>query len=156
MDIARTYKYKIKITDVGQTVNALLWLSKQPENLEAVNDLSYIYTRYGAAILFDVIKKMVKYKDDPRGVEYIQGAKQLLISKEGDCDCFVSLVASIMFKSGTPFTVVLFGKGNEVPSHISIQIPSSKTSSTLVNFDLTAPNYNTLRRYRYWQLLPIN
>jgi hypothetical protein len=155
MDIYKPYKYKLKISNVGQTVNALIWLSKQPENIEAVKELAYIYHRYGASILFSVLKKLITYENDPKGIEYIQGAKALLISKKGDCDCFVSLTSSIMYATGTAFKIVLFGAGNEIPSHISIQIPERKNSDTLINFDLTAPAFNTLRKYRYWQLLPV-
>lgn len=156
MEIIPTYKYKLKISDVGQTVNALLWLAQQPENITAVYELAFIYKQYGAKILFEVIKKLITYKSDPKGIEYIQGAKSLLTTKLGDCDCFVSLVSSIMFATTNPFKIVLFGKGNETPSHISIQIPQQPGSDIYINFDLTAPEYNTLRNYRYWQLLPVN
>lgn len=144
----REYKTITYVNDVTGTIRAILSVANQPHNLQAVNYyVNYLYN-CGYEALFNLLKTKLKFKYDPEGIEYIQGAKSLLQTGEGDCDCFTSLMCSILIASQQPFNILLYGNFKEQPSHIAIQVNNSV-------FDLTAPKFNLERLYKFRQIVPI-
>jgi hypothetical protein len=144
----RPYKTVTYVKDVTGTIKAIIAVANQPENLQAVTYYANYLYNCGYEALFNLLKTKLKFRYDPAGIEYIQGAKSLLETGEGDCDCFVCLMCSILFKAQKPFNILLYGNFKEQPSHIAVQINNSV-------FDLTAPKYNLERLYKFRQIVPI-
>jgi len=102
--------------------------------------------------LFDYLKEVTKYQDDPKGVEYIQTVQTLFKNNgRGDCDCFTVLVLSALEYLGyNDNYIVLKGNSKENPTHI---YPATFYKGKFLILDLTNDIYNYDRKYRYEQKL---
>lgn len=98
--------------------------------------------------IWETIKPLTKFKADPPTVDTIQGISTLFnsrknihgVSGQGDCDCFVSALASIAIANNLPFEYIV--QGNNKPSHIAIKVGG-------VILDLTNPIPDYLRQYNF-------
>jgi hypothetical protein len=109
--------------------------------------------------MFYGLKQLIKYHNDPPGVELLQSVPTLFennywgISGAGDCDCFSILVLSMAcVHNFGPQRVVLCGRSKMAPVHIFTQLKVNGTWKTL---DLTRPLYNTHKPYKFYQHLPV-
>lgn len=109
--------------------------------------------------LFEYLKSIVVYENDPDKEELLQSAHTLFednywgVPGAGDCDCFSILaIASFIANEFTPAWIVLAGNSKVAPSHIYTMV---EYKSQVNVFDLTEPFYNVERQYKYKQILPI-
>jgi hypothetical protein len=127
--------------------------------LQAIDSLPYISKFIPSDIatpedLFYFLKSVTKYKKDPSGVELIRTIQTLM--KEGgrgDCDCFtVAVLASCYYLGFEPQQVVIAGDSKFSPSHIYSLVYDPERKK-MCSMDLTNPDYDTQRSYRYKQIL---
>ncbi len=100
---------------------------------------------------------MIKYKNDPPGVELLQSVPTLFennywgVSGSGDCDCFTILILTMCAVHGwNKQRIVLCGRSKAVPVHIFSQVFYNGRWITL---DLTRRLYDTHKPYKFYQLL---
>ena len=104
------------------------------------------------------ILPLIKYKNDPPGIELIQTAQTLLANNyhgtpgAGDCDCFTVLTCAIGCLNNWKQRIVLCGKTKSGPVHIFSQVFWQGKWYTL---DLTARLFNTHKKYKFYQYLDI-
>jgi hypothetical protein len=109
--------------------------------------------------MFDNLKLMVTYKNDPQGVELLQSVPTLFEenywgkSGSGDCDCFSILVLSMCAVHGWKNQqIVLAGRSKLAPVHIWTRV---KYDNVWYDLDLTQPHFNTTRKYKFVQYLNV-
>jgi hypothetical protein len=107
--------------------------------------------------MFYGLKPLIKYHNDPPGVELLQSVPTLFNnnywneSGAGDCDCFSILVLSMVsVHNFGPQRIVLCGRSKLAPVHIFTQVYYKGRWITL---DLTRPLVNSHRPYKFYQLL---
>ena len=104
------------------------------------------------------ILPLIKYKNDPPGVELIQTVPTLLEDNyhgtpgAGDCDCFTVLTCAIGAINNWKQRIVLCGRTKNGPVHIFSQVFFNGRWQTV---DLTARLYDTHKKYKFYQYLPI-
>ncbi len=105
--------------------------------------------------MFKVLKNLVTYKNDKKGVEQLQTVSTLFdnnihgISGAGDCDCFTILILAMCWANNLgPQKIILAGRNKSAPSHIWSKL---KFNNEWVNLDLTQPFFDTTREYKYIQ-----
>jgi len=129
-----------------RTVELINIQANAPENVNFAK--KYFPPFKDGAAIWDTVKPLTKFKADPQTVDTIQGISTLFndrknihgISGQGDCDCFVSALASIAIANNLPFKYII--QGNNKPSHIAIKIGG-------VILDLTNPIPDYLRQYNF-------
>lgn len=109
--------------------------------------------------LFNVLKNLVTYKNDKKGVEQLQSVSTLFdnnihgIPGAGDCDCFTILVLSMIWANDIgQQKIVLAGRTKEAPTHIWSKV---KYNGEWYDLDLTQPLFNTTREYKYTQEIKV-
>jgi hypothetical protein len=107
--------------------------------------------------MFNSLKSMVTYKNDPPGVELLQSVQTLFeqnywgIPGAGDCDCFTILVLTACLCNGwNEQRIVLAGRNKLAPVHIWSEV---KHNGKWYAMDLTQPFINSTREYKYKQYL---
>ena len=107
--------------------------------------------------MFNSLKSMVTYKNDPPGVELLQSVQTLFeqnywrIPGAGDCDCFSILVLTACLCNGwNEQRIVLAGRSKLAPVHIWSEV---KHNGKWCAMDLTQPFINSTREYKYKQYL---
>ena len=109
--------------------------------------------------LFNILKQLTVYRNDPPGVELLQTMQTLFennrhgIPGAGDCDCFTILSIAFLRVNGfNKLAIVLRGRNSHTPVHI---YPAVKEGSKWLAFDLTNTYYGNERPYPYRQTLVI-
>ncbi len=104
--------------------------------------------------LFYFLKDITTYKNDPKNVELLQTVQTLMArGGKGDCDCFTILVLTCcIYLDFAPQQVVLVGNKRSSPSHIYTLVYDKKRKK-MCSMDLTNPNYDTQRSYKFKQIL---
>lgn len=107
--------------------------------------------------MFNSLKSMVSYKNDPPGVELLQSVPTLFednywgMPGAGDCDCFSILVLTCCLCNGwNNQRIVLAGRNKLAPVHIWTEV---KYNGKWYAMDLTQPFVNSTREYKYTQYL---
>jgi len=129
-----------------RTVELINIQANDPENIKFAQ--KYFPPFKDGEQIWETIKPLTKFKADPPTVDTIQGISTLFnsrknihgISGQGDCDCFVSALASIAIANKLPFEYII--QGNTKPSHIAIKVGG-------VILDLTNPIPDYLRQYNF-------
>jgi hypothetical protein len=110
--------------------------------------------------MFNQLKQIIQYKNDPPGVELLQSVPTLLESNywgtpgAGDCDCFSILVLTCCLCNGwNEQEIVLAGRSRLAPVHIWTRV---KFGGKWYDMDLTQPYINTVRPYKHIQKLPVD
>ena len=148
--MAYQYEY-ISLEDVlfrivAQARKDINWLrNKIPSNVN------------NAEMLYYYFKSVTSYQDDPKGVELIQSPKSLFtknwynVPGRGDCDCFSCLTICGLLALGydpKSISIILVGRKPKEAVHIYIMVDN-------MNFDLTNTFYGEIRKYPYFQKIPI-
>lgn len=109
--------------------------------------------------MFDNLKLMVTYKNDPDGIELLQCVPTLFdqnywgVSGAGDCDCFSILVLSMCAVHGwNKQQIVLAGRSKLAPVHIWTRVYFNKK---WYDMDLTQPYCDSTRKYKFVQHLDV-
>jgi hypothetical protein len=109
--------------------------------------------------MFNVLKQMTTYKNDPPGVELLQSVPTLLeqnywgVPGAGDCDCFSILVLTCCLVNGwNDQQIILAGRSLLAPVHIWTRV---KFKGRWFDVDLTQPYINSVRPYKFTQTLPV-
>lgn len=109
--------------------------------------------------MFNVLKTMVTYKNDPPDTELLQSVPTLFDSNywgirgAGDCDCFSILVLSCCIANGwNKQRIVLAGRSKIAPVHIWTEVYFNGKWCCM---DLTQSIYNTKRSYKFYQYLNV-
>jgi len=109
--------------------------------------------------MFNVLKTMITYKNDPAGVELLQTVQTLFknnfhgVSGAGDCDCFTILWLSMCIAQGwNKQQIVLAGRSKIAPVHIWARL---HFDGKWFECDLTQPYFNTKRKYKFVQHLNV-
>jgi hypothetical protein len=109
--------------------------------------------------MFDSLRTMTTYKNDPPGIELLQTVPTLFdanywgVPGAGDCDCFTILTLSMCLSQGwNDNQIVLVGRTPKNAVHIySATIYKGKRYT----LDLTNPYVNIERHYPYKQILQV-
>lgn len=109
--------------------------------------------------MFNVLKTMVTYKNDPPDTELLQSVPTLFnnnywgIRGAGDCDCFSILVLSCCIANGwNKQRIVLAGRSKIAPVHIWTEV---YYNGKWFIMDLTQSIFNTKRAYKFYQYLNV-
>jgi hypothetical protein len=109
--------------------------------------------------MFNTLKNMVTYHNDPQGIELLQSVPTLFeanywgIRGAGDCDCFSILVLSMCAVHGWKNQqIVLAGRSKKAPVHIWTRV---KFQNKWYDMDLTQPFFNSTRPYKFYQYLDV-
>jgi hypothetical protein len=107
--------------------------------------------------MFNQLKSMVTYRNDPPGVELLQSVPTLFkenywgIAGAGDCDCFSILVLTACICNGwNDQRIILAGRSKLAPVHIWTEV---KYNGKWYSMDLTQPFVNSTRDYKFTQKL---
>lgn len=107
--------------------------------------------------MFNQLKSMVTYRNDPPGVELLQSVETLFknnywgIPGAGDCDCFSILVLTACICNGwNDQRIILAGRSKLAPVHIWTEV---KYNGKWYSMDLTQPYVNSTREYKFTQKL---
>lgn len=106
--------------------------------------------------LFYFLKDHTKYKNDPKGIEYIQQFQTLINNNgQGDCDCFtVAAIAACYVCGFSPLYITIVSNNTFSPTHIYAEV-YDKDRCEITPFDLTNPDYGQERSYKFKQRLLI-
>lgn len=109
--------------------------------------------------MFNTLRNMVKYKNDPPGIELLQSVPTLFEDNfwgrpgMGDCDCFTILLLSMNIAQGwNDQQIVLAGRSKISPVHIWCRV---KFNGSWYEMDLTQQYFNSTRKYKYVQHLDV-
>lgn len=109
--------------------------------------------------MFNTLRNLVTYKNDPEGIELLQSVPTLIdanywgVSGAGDCDCFTILVLSMCCAHNwNEQEIVLAGRSKIAPVHIWSRV---KFGGKWYEMDLTQKYFNTCRDYKYKQYLSV-
>jgi len=109
--------------------------------------------------LFDTLKNLVSYKNDPPGIELLQTVPTLLNnnywgrSGHGDCDCFTIFTLAMCVANGwNDNEIVLTGHNRNQASHI---YSATWHNGDRYILDLTNPYINIERPYKFCQVLKV-
>ena len=147
-----TIVFKERYKDINQT---LYWLVEQAK--EGVPYICDKFPKFDTPYqMWNYVKPMLTYKNDPPGVELIQNPHTLFEdnyygygkSGSGDCDCFTTLTIALAVCNDWPVEIVLAGRGKTDPSHIYALVD-------WIVIDFTESNPNQERIYPYVQELPV-
>lgn len=119
------------------------------------NIKDYLPEEDSPRLLYRQLKDSVTYVDDPEDVEHIKTVQSLFdeFNGRGDCDDFtVYTLASCYYNHLWPCQIILFGDQKSYPTHIASSLYRPEKGK-YEPMDLTAPWYNYLRSYKYYQFL---
>ena len=109
--------------------------------------------------MFNYLKSITTYRNDPPGVELLQSVPTLLgnnywgVPGAGDCDCFSILVLTCCLVNGwNNQEIILAGRSKLAPVHIWTRV---KYNGTWYDTDLTQSFINSVRPYKYTQTLKV-
>jgi hypothetical protein len=109
--------------------------------------------------MFNNLKTMTTYRNDPPGVELLQSVPTLLennywgVPGAGDCDCFSILVLTCCLVNGwNDQEIILAGRSKLAPVHIWTRV---KFGGNWYDMDLTQTYINSVRPYKYTQTLKV-
>jgi hypothetical protein len=109
--------------------------------------------------MFNTLRNLVTYKNDPEGIELLQSVPTLMeqnfwgISGAGDCDCFSILILSMCCAHNwNDQEIVLAGRNKVAPVHIWTRV---KFKGSWYDMDLTQKYFNTCREYKFKQFLKV-
>jgi hypothetical protein len=109
--------------------------------------------------MFNTLRNMTTYKNDPVGIELLQSVPTLInnnywgVSGAGDCDCFTILILSMcVAHNWNDQEIVLAGRSKVSPVHIWSRV---KFKGRWYDMDLTQTYFNTCRNYKYKQFLKV-
>lgn len=140
-------------TDIDATMKGI--------RIQVIDSLDYCINEMprfdNPAQMFNTLKNLITYKNDPQGTELLQSVPTLFEnnfwgrSGYGDCDCFSILALSMFVANGwNKKRIVLAGRNKLAPSHIWVML---KFEGKWYDFDLTQPFFNTRRSYKFIQYL---
>jgi hypothetical protein len=146
-------KLRRKYKSLEDTINLIIAQAKAPENINyAINRGFSTEPRE----LWSQLKPLLIYRNDPKGLELIQGISTLLtkrnyygVSGMGDCDCFSCATLSIAFANKKPALITIVG--NSKASHIYVQLQSK--DGKWYSLDFTNEDYNVRRPYNKTQFI---
>ena len=105
--------------------------------------------------LFNYLKTITTYKNDPPGIELIHTPESLFEKNfhgdpgAGDCDDFTALSISCLHCIGIKPYIVLAGNQKDHPTHVYAGFLRGR----FYDFDLTQTFYDTERKYKFRQFL---
>lgn len=109
--------------------------------------------------MFKTFKTLVKYRNDPKGVELLQCVPTFVknnywgVPFMGDCDCFsILILTACCCHNWNEQRIVLAGRSKIAPVHIWTEV---KHDGNWYAMDLTQPYFNVTRNYPYKQFLYI-
>jgi len=113
--------------------------------------------------IFDSLRSRLIYTPDPGGNELLQELATLFntngknyhgLAGAGVCDCFTIAALAVLINAGYNRTfIVLTGYSNEQPPvHIFPQVYMANRN-VIYSFDLTQRDFNTVRKYPFYQRL---
>jgi len=143
-----------KYKDINHTLKGLR--TQIIDSLDYCADCDFYYN--DPRQMYYNLLPMIKYKNDPPGVELIQTVDTLLnrnyhgIPGAGDCDCFTVLTCAVACLNNWKQRIVLCGRTKSGPVHIFSQVFWDGKWRTV---DLTARLYDTHKKYKFYQYLPI-
>lgn len=127
----------------------------------AILGVPYCAERWGTTNsikqIWIICKQNITYMNDANQVEQIQNPATLFennihgIPGAGDCDCFSALLICMLLANGydkNKIFIYLQGNKKDYPSHILIKYDD-------VFLDLTQTHFNTIRSYKYYDIIPI-
>lgn len=146
---------RVPYTDINATMKGI--------RIQVIDSLDYCVNEIpkfrDPEQMFQVLKSMVTYKNDPPGVELLQSVPTLFeenyhgIRGAGDCDCFSILVLACCVANGwNDQRIILAGRNKIAPVHIWTQV---KFNGKWYDMDLTQPLFNTTRNYKFIQSLDV-
>jgi transglutaminase-like putative cysteine protease len=141
----------IKYPGIKETLNYLI--KQIRDSLSFASSFVRTYKIKDARHLFDVLKNIITYKNDPQGIEYIQSfqtfAKNGYI---GDCDCFTVAAVSALYVLGYKVAIILQARRVHNPCHI---MAGFKFNNKWYAFDLTNNTIGYIRNYPLTQIISL-
>jgi hypothetical protein len=141
----------IKYPGIKQTLNYLIKQIK--DSLAFASEFVRVHRISDARELFNKLKELVTYQNDPQGVEYIQSfqtfAKNGYI---GDCDCFTVAAVSALYVLGYKVAIILQARRVNNPCHI---MAGFKFNKKWYAFDLTNNTIGYIRDYPLTQIISL-
>lgn len=152
-----TLEFKRKYKNINDT---LFWLIQQ-----SLVSIPYCIENFGnnnsLRDIWAIGKANLIYRNDAPGIEQLQSAGTLFennihnIPGAGDCDCFTIFTIAMALASGVnekDINIFLQSNSKKYPSHI---LTAFNIGSDYIYIDFTQPSYNTIRKYNYQQIIPI-
>lgn len=145
----------VPYTDINATMRGI-----RTQVIDSIDYVKNNLPRYrNPEQMFNNLKQMIVYKNDPPGVELLQSVPTLLqnnywgIPGAGDCDCFSILVLTCCLVNGwNDQEIILAGRSKLAPVHIWTRV---KYNGRWFDMDLTQPYVNSVRNYKFTQTLPV-
>jgi len=146
---------KVPYTDINATMRGI--------RTQVIDSLDYCVNEMphfeNPEQMFNSLRNMVKYKNDPPGVELVQSVPTLMennywgVPGSGDCDCFTVLVlAMCVAHHWNDQQIILAGRSKLAPVHIWSRV---KFKGKWYSMDLTNAHFNHEREYKFIQVLPV-
>lgn len=81
--------------------------------------------------LYQWVRKNIRYRKDPRGMEWLQTPCRTLKEGAGDCDCLATLLGALAESLGHPTRLVTVGPTKLLPKHVAVEAYDGKRWITL-------------------------
>jgi len=81
--------------------------------------------------LYQWVRKNIRYRKDPRGMEWLQTPCRTLTEGAGDCDCLATLIGALAESLGHPTRLVTVGPTKLLPKHVAVESWDGKRWITL-------------------------
>jgi hypothetical protein len=117
----------------------------------------YKYDNLDVEQIFNHLKSVTHYKEDPSNVELLQSMPSLFEDNywgtpgTGDCDCFTITSCAVLLVNGYKTGFSLYGNGKQ-PTHIASDVRLKKGGRLYsMPFDLCAPRIDVVKPYIWVQ-----
>lgn len=102
-----------------------------------------------SSLIWNFIKKNIKYSKDPAEIQLIKAPSQLWATKKGDCKSMALFVAGILFNLKIPFAYrfTSYSKNNEI-THVYIIIHNFKTGQNII-IDPVYTHFNSEKKFSF-------
>lgn len=112
----------------------------------------------GPSQMFWLLKQHTTYRHDPPGVELLQSMPTMMennywgVPGAGDCDCFTIAAVACCAVEKIPVRICLVGNSHHSPTHVYAEVMDR---GRWVPFDLVAPFYGEVKKYRYLSVIKV-
>ena len=71
--------------------------------------------------LYQWVRRNIRYRKDPRFLEWLQTPTRILKEGAGDCDCIATLIGALAESLGHPTRIITVGETKTTPRHVAVE-----------------------------------
>ena len=118
------------LAHVSSTVRTMARLATEEQSTYPVRNLATRIThgvpskQYALelASIYRWVRDNIRYRKDPRGVEWVQRPTRTVLEQAGDCDDIATLIAALVGSLGHEWRFHTVGESADVQSHVAVDV----------------------------------